>query len=130
MVSQLILVSNILAWLYGVSITFGSGEPIDFTSLGFGFSTKLLVLVSVHYVNEYTDYQTDLLTIRAVYSGGSGLLLKGIVLRKLIFQAAGITLIIGVCIQLSANYFGIPPGQRFLYLALALSAVDVFFVAT
>ena len=76
MVSQLILVSNILAWLYGVSITFGSGEPIDFTSLGFGFSTKLLVLVSVHYVNEYTDYQTDLLTIRAVYSGGSGLPLK------------------------------------------------------
>jgi len=107
MARPLILVSNILAWLYGVSIAFGSGEPIDVTSLGFGFSAMLLISVSVHYANEYADYQTDALTTRTAYSGGSGVLSKGIVPRKLALQAAGVTLIIGICIQLSANYFSV-----------------------
>jgi 1,4-dihydroxy-2-naphthoate octaprenyltransferase len=107
MARPLILVSNILAWLYGVSIAFGSSESINVTSMGFGFSAMLLISVSVHYANEYADYQTDALTTRTAYSGGSGVLSKGIVPRKLALRAAGVTLIIGICIQLSANYFGI-----------------------
>lgn len=79
MARPLILVSNILAWLYGVSIGFGSGGPLDFTSLGFGFTAMLLVSISVHYANEYADYQTDALTTRTAYSGGSGVLSRGIV---------------------------------------------------
>jgi len=118
MARPLILVSNILAWLYGVSIAFGSGEPIDVTSLEFGFSAMLLVSVSVHYANEYADYQTDALTTRTAYSGGSGVLSRGIVPRKFALHAAGITLIIGVSVQLLASYLGKHPWSAMAVLGI------------
>lgn len=118
MACPLVLVSNVLAWLYGVSIGFGSGEPIDFTSLGFGFSAMLFVSVSVHYADEYADYQTDALTTRTAYSGGSGVLSKGIVPRTLALQAALATLIIGISVQFSANYFGIHPWSAMVMLGI------------
>ena len=62
MARPLVLISNILAWLLGVSIAFGTGESIELTPLGLGFSAMMLVSVSVHYVNEYADHQTDALT--------------------------------------------------------------------
>lgn len=118
MVRPLVLVSNILAWLYGVSIALGSGEPMDCTSLGFGFSAMLLVSVSVHYANEYADYQTDALTTRTAYSGGSGVLPKGLVPRKLALQAAEATLILGVSVQLVANSFEIHPWSAMAMLSI------------
>lgn len=105
----LVLVSNVLAWLLGVSIAFGNGEPIELTSLGLGFSAMMLVSVSVHYANEYADCQTDALTNRTIYSGGSGVLTSGIVPRKLALQAAWATLILGVSMQLLAFCFGMHP---------------------
>jgi 1,4-dihydroxy-2-naphthoate octaprenyltransferase len=118
MARPLVLVSNILAWLYGVSIAFGNGDPIDFTSLGISFSAMLLVSVSVHYVNEYADYQTDALTVRTVYSGGSGVLSRNVVPRTLAIQAAVATLILGVSMQLLANYFGVHPWSAMVLLGI------------
>lgn len=83
----LVLVSNILAWLLGVSIAFGTSVPIELTPLGLGFSAMMLVSVSVHYVNEYADYQTDAFTTRTLYSGGSGILPGGGVPRKVVLHA-------------------------------------------
>jgi len=37
MACQLVLVSNILAWLLGVSIAFGTGEAIELAPLGYVF---------------------------------------------------------------------------------------------
>jgi 1,4-dihydroxy-2-naphthoate octaprenyltransferase len=118
MARPLVLISNILAWLYGVSIAFGSGEPLDFTSLGFSFSAMLFVSISVHYTNEYTDYQTDALTVKTAYSGGSGVLPKGIVPRTLAIQAAGTTLILGVSVQLLASYFGLHSWSAMVLLCI------------
>ncbi|MCW4038694.1 MAG: prenyltransferase [Candidatus Bathyarchaeota archaeon] len=118
MARPLVLVSNILAWLYGVSIGFGSGGPIDFTSLGFGFTAMLLISISVHYANEYADYQTDALTTRTAYLGGSGVLSRGIVPRTLALQAALATLILGISIQLLANYFGTHPWSAMALLGI------------
>ena len=50
----LVLISNILSWLLGVSIGFASGESIELISLGLGFSAMMLVSISVHFVNEYS----------------------------------------------------------------------------
>lgn len=114
----LVLVSNILSWLFGVSIAFGSGWSIELLSFGLGFSAMVLVSVSVHYVNEYADYQTDKLTSRTIYSGGSGVLPSGIVPRRLVLQAAVVALVFGVGIQLLASYFGIHS-----WLALAVIGI-------
>jgi 1,4-dihydroxy-2-naphthoate octaprenyltransferase len=99
MARPLVLVSNILAWLLGVSIAFGTGEPMEVTSLGLGFFVMMLVSVSIHYANEYSDYQTDALTTRTLYSGGSGVLPSGNVPRKLALQAASTTLILAVGVE-------------------------------
>lgn len=118
MARPLVLVSNVLAWLYGVSIAVGSGESMDVTSVGFSFLAMLCVSVSVHYVNEYADYQTDGLTVRTAYSGGSGVLSKGVVPRTLAMQAAGTTLLLGAGMQLLANYLGLLPWSATVLLGI------------
>ncbi|UCH01957.1 MAG: prenyltransferase [Candidatus Bathyarchaeota archaeon] len=114
----LVLISNILSWLLGVSIAYGSNEPIEVLSLVVGFCAMMLVSVSVHYTNEYADYLTDAQTIRTAYSGGSGILSKGIVSRKVVLQAAWATLLFGFSIQLLANHFGIHPWSATIMLGI------------
>lgn len=93
--------------MLGVSIAFGTGEPIELAPLGLGFSAMMFVSVSVHYANEYADYQTDALTTRTLYSGGSDVLQSGSVPRKMALQAALITLILVISIELVATFLSV-----------------------
>jgi 1,4-dihydroxy-2-naphthoate octaprenyltransferase len=121
MARPIVLLSNILAWLLGISIAFGTGNPIDLTSLVLSFITMMLVSVSVHYANEYADYQTDALTTRTLYSGGSGVLSSGRIPRKVALQAAVSTLLLGIGIEIGAVFLGIHP-----WLALSLLLIGTF----
>jgi len=64
----------------------------------------MLVSVSIHYTNEYADYQTDALKNRTLYSRGSGVLQSGSVPRKVALQAALITQILAIGIELIATF--------------------------
>jgi len=61
-----------------------------------GLIVLLLVAVSVHYANEYADYETDALTTPTPYSGGSGALPAGLIPRSVALWAAGGTLGVGL----------------------------------
>jgi 1,4-dihydroxy-2-naphthoate octaprenyltransferase len=63
-----------------------------------------LVSASIHLVNEYADYETDMLTKRTAYSGGSGVLPSGIIPRNWSIYSALLTAGIGFLVQFIAVY--------------------------
>jgi 4-hydroxybenzoate polyprenyltransferase len=73
----IVILSTILSWLLGVSIAIGSGANFDPQKVLFGLSVILFSAASIHYVNEYADYETDAFTRRTFFSGGSGILPRG-----------------------------------------------------
>jgi len=68
-------------------------DPIFYVD---GLIVLLLVAASIHYANEYADHETDALTTPTPFSGGSGVLARGIVSRRLALQAAWVTLLSGI----------------------------------
>ena len=53
-----------------------------------GLATVLLASASIHYANEYADYETDALTVRTPFSGGSGALQAYGAPKKMALHAA------------------------------------------
>ncbi|WP_435195843.1 prenyltransferase [Natronomonas sp. EA1] len=71
--AQLLLI--LLVYALGVSIAAATGTPLDARVL-YGALALLPTAASVHYANEYADYETDRLTERTPFSGGSGALVE------------------------------------------------------
>jgi len=70
--SQLLLVSAVYA--LGAVVAGARAGPLDADSLLRGLAPLVPVAASVHYANEYADRETDALTERTPFSGGSGAL--------------------------------------------------------
>lgn len=70
--SQLLLIAGV--YLLGATIATANGAAFDENVLAVGLVPLLCVSASVHYANEYADYETDALTNRTPFSGGSGAL--------------------------------------------------------
>jgi 1,4-dihydroxy-2-naphthoate octaprenyltransferase len=109
MARPLVMVSNILSWLLGVSIAYGSGFGIGAEAVGYSFMVMIVVSASIHYANEYADHETDALTIRTPYSGGSGIISRGLVPRSLALVSAWAAFSLGLLVQLAAVLLGIHP---------------------
>jgi 1,4-dihydroxy-2-naphthoate octaprenyltransferase len=78
----------------------------------------LVVSVSIHYANEYADYDTDALTLRTPFSGGSGALHAAGASRETARRAAAATLAAGLAAALVAYLTGYLPGAALLLLLL------------
>mgnify|MGYP006277989715 CR=1 FL=1 len=91
--SQLALIA--LVYTLGALIAIQTVQ-LDLASLLGGLTALLPVAVSVHYVNEYADYQTDSLTDRTPFSGGSGALQRTGLPRRFAWRAAWPALGVGV----------------------------------
>jgi 1,4-dihydroxy-2-naphthoate octaprenyltransferase len=91
--SQLLLIAVVYA--LGVAIGVARGPALDTTGAIAGLAVLLPVAASVHYANEYADYETDALTDRTPFSGGSGALQKTGLDRGLALRAAQVTLTAG-----------------------------------
>jgi len=70
--AQLALIA--LVYALGVALAYGRGAATTTESVAFGLLALLPVAASVHYANEYADVETDALTDRTAFSGGSGAL--------------------------------------------------------
>ena len=70
--AQLALIA--LVYAAGVAMAYGRGATATPTRIAFGLVALLLVAASVHYANEYADVETDAITERTPFSGGSGAL--------------------------------------------------------
>jgi len=99
--SQLLLIAGVYA--LGAKIALAKGAAFSAVDLGAGLAALLPVAASVHYVNEYADYETDALTDRTPFSGGSGALVQTSVSRSLALRAAIVALAAGTA--LAATFF-------------------------
>lgn len=84
-------------------------------------SVLLLVSASIHYANEYADYDTDALTKRTPFSGGSGALQDYGAPREAALRAALVALIVGILIALLTYLSGLLPLVSLLLLLLGLA---------
>jgi 1,4-dihydroxy-2-naphthoate octaprenyltransferase len=61
-----------------------------------GFLILLPVVLAAHFANEYIDYETDALTDRTLFSGGSGVLSGGFGSRQMALRATWAAFAVGV----------------------------------
>ena len=72
----------------------------------FGLSAAILISISIHYANEYADYETDALTERTLYSGGSGALQDLGLDRRLAIKGAVLLVFAGYLLAIIASRRG------------------------
>lgn len=90
MARPLLLLVVIPIYMIGCLIARSFGYPLTLASLLWGLAALLPVLLATHYANEYADVETDALTRRTPFSGGSGVLPEGGAPRTLALSAAWI----------------------------------------
>jgi 1,4-dihydroxy-2-naphthoate octaprenyltransferase len=92
--SQLLLICGVYA--LGAKIALANGATISGPELAAGVVALVPIAASVHYANEYADYETDALTDRTPFSGGSGALHRAGLPRTVALRAAIVTLAVGL----------------------------------
>ena len=83
--AQLALIA--LVYALGVAMALGRGATAGTGDVAVGLAALLPVAASVHYANEYADAETDALTDRTPFSGGSGALVESGLPRSLALRA-------------------------------------------
>ena len=68
------LLLQAVVYLLGISVARAHGVALDPVAWAVGLMVFLPLAASVHLVNEYADHETDALTVRTPFSGGSGAL--------------------------------------------------------
>lgn len=94
----LILLGMVLVQGLGTAIAIGSGHRWDWGAFLWGYVALVFCAVSVNFVNEYADIETDRLTTKTRYSGGSGVLPKGLVPRWVALAAGWASASAGIVI--------------------------------
>jgi 1,4-dihydroxy-2-naphthoate octaprenyltransferase len=107
MARPLIMVSVILVFIIGNLIARANGYALRGETFAWGLITLILVALSIHYANEYADYETDALTKRTPFSGGSGVLPSGLAPRSLAIHAAWVALVLGGAVAISGYVRGV-----------------------
>jgi 1,4-dihydroxy-2-naphthoate octaprenyltransferase len=98
--TQLVLIAFV--YLFGSIIALANGALFTPDTFLMGLVALIPLSASVHYANEYADYETDAQTIRTPFSGGSGALLRTGLPRIFALRAAWGAAILGALITLIA----------------------------
>mgnify|MGYP005841539151 CR=1 FL=1 len=118
MARPLIMLSVILVYLAGALVAWGRGHPLRGAALAWGLAAGVLVVASIHYANEYADHETDALTTPTPFSGGSGVLPRGLVPRRVALWAAWAALALGLAVALAGLARGVLSPAALLALFL------------
>lgn len=109
MARPLVLLSTFSSWFLGVAMAYGLGYGFSWGSFITGLAVMILLASSIHFANEYIDYETDAETRRTWYSGGSGVLPSGLVPRPTALKAAIISGFAGLLLQGALIMYGQQP---------------------
>lgn len=83
-----LLLTVLMVYMIGSLIPLAFGFTLNLSEFVWGLAALTPVILAAHYVNEYADWETDEITERTPFSGGSGLLSQGIGSRELALKAA------------------------------------------
>jgi 1,4-dihydroxy-2-naphthoate octaprenyltransferase len=84
----LVMVAGLLAFMAGACMSLWSIGQLPWASVISSLAIMVLAILMGHYANEYADFDTDSITRRTRFSGGSGVLPSGIVPRAWALYAA------------------------------------------
>lgn len=102
---QLLAVTAV--YLIGVAIAVELGYGFDWSTALWGYAALIPTSASIHYANEYADYETDALTTRTPFSGGSGALPRTGLSRRWALRGAWVSLLIGGSVALVGVLIGL-----------------------
>lgn len=85
-------------YLIGSLIARVFGYQWDTPRFWWGLLALLPVILAAHYANEYVDFETDALTKRTPFSGGSGILAHGLGSRRMALGAIWVMPAVGLLI--------------------------------
>jgi len=105
----------------GVLMAVAQGFPLEADVFWIGALALIMISLSIHFANEYADYETDLLTTRTLFSGGSGVLPETGLPRHLALIAAWIALCVGGALSIGAAWVGVL--NRISLFVLAFGAI-------
>lgn len=94
------LVAVTLVYSLGTLMAVAHANIFQDTAAVWGYFALIPAAMSIHYANEFADYETDILTNRTPFSGGSGALMRTGLHPELAFRAAMISLSVGLMIWL------------------------------
>jgi 1,4-dihydroxy-2-naphthoate octaprenyltransferase len=77
MARPFVLLAGVLAYLVGLAYAWSRLGSIDAFAAGYGLLVLMTATMMGHYADEYADLDTDTLTRRTWFSGGSGVLPEG-----------------------------------------------------
>ncbi len=101
------LLAIILVYLYGSIVAWVNNANIDLNAFFLGLLVVLLVSASIHLTNEYADFETDALTQRTLFSGGSGALQDLGLNPRVALVSAWWALLIGSILAVIGFIFGL-----------------------
>ena len=115
--SQILLIALVFSW--GILMALVRGTSWSSPSYLIGLGAAILISASIHFVNEYADYETDKLTVRTLYSGGSGALQDSGLDKNLALRGAIPLVILGFTIAVLGLISGRLSRQALYILGLA-----------
>ncbi len=90
----LVLLAGVAAYALGLAMAYYDLGMVSWMRAGMGLLIMAFGTLMAHYANEFADIDTDLITRRTYFSGGSGVLPAGILPPIWALRAA---LVCGVC---------------------------------
>jgi 1,4-dihydroxy-2-naphthoate octaprenyltransferase len=114
--SQLLLVAAVM--LLGTAFAAAHGTSPDPGAMVVGLMALVLVAAGIHLADEYADHETDRLTSRTPFSGGSGALARTGLPRSVALRAAQVATVAGFGAALAGWSAGVLPGPALVILCL------------
>jgi 1,4-dihydroxy-2-naphthoate octaprenyltransferase len=113
------LVAIILVFLWGTLLALSRGYSFSWIRFALSITAGLFISISIHFVNEYADYETDRITRRTLFSGGSGALPEANVHPSIALKGAYISLAIGSLFAFWGVFNQIMPVNSLIFLGIA-----------
>ena len=115
-----ILIAGLIAYGLGLSIAYHNLGTIKLLPAFLGLLILLMATMMAHYANEYADVDTDTLTRRTWFSGGSGVLPSGIIPTQWALWAAVILAILTIIVTVLSFLSGLLSSQGVLIVFLGM----------
>jgi 1,4-dihydroxy-2-naphthoate polyprenyltransferase len=118
--AQILLLTGV--YIFGSIITVALGISLNIATFTIGLLVFIPTSASIHFANEYADFDTDALTERTPYSGGSGALSESGMPRRTALIAAWASLLLASALAIVSWRMGLLSS-----LALVILAIGVLF---
>ena len=102
----LVLVAGIIAYGLGMAMAYYELGYMDWPLAALGLLIMSTATFMAHYANEYADLDTDSITRRTTFSGGSGVLPAGLLRPEIALQAALVLMVLTLSVTIAGIWSG------------------------